>query len=362
MRRTALTRRNVLAGLGSAVATAPLLADDVAKVIGEPAGRIAPRADLVNVLEFEKMAERKLPPPVYASIAGGDRSFFDRITFRPRMMVPTNQLDLTLQMFGEKMFAPIIAGPLAALQTYHPDGEVGMVRAASAAKAWMVVSSESSMSLDKIAADSTTVLWYQVFLEGDRSAVRAKMDRAVQAGCKAICITAGVPFRDSEAKSGPRTLATVSRLSINWDFVDELRKGIKVPILVKGVMTPAEAETAVKRGFQGVVVSNYGGLLTPGLAPPMEMLASIVDAIQGKVPVLIDGNFRRGSDVFKALAYGATAVMIARPLAWGLAAYGTEGAQQILEMLQTEVARVMAQTGKPTLKDIDRAAVKLHEI
>ena len=127
-------------------------------------------------------------------------------------------------------------------------------------------------------------------------------------------------------------------------------------------MTPKEARSAVKRGVQGIVVSNYGGLLAPGMVSSIEMLPSITDAVAGKIPVLIDGNFRRGSDIFKALAYGATAVMIGRPLAWGLAAYGPEGAQQILEMLQTEVGRDMAMCGKLTLKDIDRTVVKLHEV
>jgi 4-hydroxymandelate oxidase len=156
-------------------------------------------------------------------------------------------------------------------------------------------------------------------------------------------------------------LAAISRPAANWDLIDQMRKGINVPVLIKGIMTPEEAEAAVKRGVQGIVVSNYGGLLTPGMASPMEMLPAIADAVAGKVPVLIDGSFRRGSDIFKALAYGATAVMIGRPLAWGLAAYGPEGAQQVLEMLQTEVARDMAHTGKPTLRDIDRTVVKLHE-
>ena len=165
-----VTRRKALAGLGSLVAASPLAADHPPKLIGEPPGRIAPRADLVNVLEFENMAERKLAPDVYATIAGGDRSFFDRITFRPRMMVPTTHLDLTISLFGEKMFAPVIAGPMARLQNYHPDGEVGMVRAASAAKSWMVVSSESSLPVEKIAAESKTTLWYQVFPEEDLSA------------------------------------------------------------------------------------------------------------------------------------------------------------------------------------------------
>ena len=362
MRRTALTRRQALAGFGSLAAASPLMSDQPPKLIGEPPGRIAPRADLVNVLEFENMAERKLAPAVYATIAGSDRSFFERITFRPRMMVPTAHLDLSLQLFGDKMFAPVMAGPLAKLQTYHPDGEAGMARAASAAKAWMVVSSEASMPLEKIAAESSTILWYQVFPEGDLSAVRAKMNQAVKSGCKAICITTGAPFRNAEASSGPAKLAAVSSPAANWDLIDQMRKGINVPVLIKGVMTPEEAEAAVKRGIQGIVVSNYGGLLTPGMASSMEMLPSIAEAVAGKVPVLIDGSFRRGSDIFKALAYGATAVMIGRPLAWGLAAYGPEGAQQVLEMLQTEVARDMAHTGKPTLRDIDRTVVKLHEV
>ena len=350
MKKPVVTRRKALAGFGSLVAASPLIADNPPKLIGEPPGRIAPRVDLVNVLEFESMAERKLAPTVYATIAGSDRAFFDRITFRPRMMVPTTHLDLTISLFGEKMFAPMMVGPIAHLQNYHPDGEVGMVRAASAAKSWMVVSSESSLPLEKIAAESKTALWYQVFLEEDLSAVRAKMDRAVKAGCKAICITVGAPIPNSK-----------TRPTVSWTTIDQLRKGIGVPVLIKGIMTPQEADAAVKRGIEGIVVSNYGGLPTPGMASSIEMLPSIVAAVGGKAPVLIDGSFRRGSDIFKALAYGATAVMLGRPVVWGLAAYGPEGAQQVLEMLQTEVARDMAHCGRPAIKYIDRATVKLHE-
>ncbi len=353
MKKTAVTRRQALAGFGSLAAAAPLLADQSLMLAPEPPGRIAPRTELVNVLEFENMAERKLAPLTYAAIAESDRSFFERIKFRPRMMMPTTQIDLSLSLFGEKMFTPIVAGPIQKMQNYHPDGELGMVRAASAAKAWMVVSSESSVPLQKIAAESKTVLWYQVFLEGDTSALRAKMKVAVKAGCKAICITAGLPFRNDEAKIGPAKLSAMARPAINWNVIDQLRKGLNVPVLIKGIMTPEEAGAAIKRGVQGIVVSNYGGLLTPGMVSSMEMLPSITDAVAGKVPVLIDGSFRRGSDIFKALAFGATAVMIGRPIAWGLAAYGPEGAQQILEMLQTEVARDMAHAGTATLKDID---------
>jgi 4-hydroxymandelate oxidase len=362
MKRIALTRRQALAGLGSLSAATPPISDQLSSLTPEPPGRIAPRNELVNVLEFETMAERTLAPPVFATIAGSDRSFFERITFRPRMMAPTAHMDLSLQLFGEKMFAPIIAGPLAKLQNYHPEGEIGVVRAASAARAWMVVSDESSVPLEKIAEGSKTVLWYQLFLGGEPSALRAKIDQAVAAGCKAICVTAGVPFRNAEAKAGPAKLAATSRLALNWDVIDQLRKGINVPLLIKGIMTPDEAEMAIKRGVQGIVVSNYGGLLSPGMASSMEMLPSIADAVAGRVPILIDGSFRRGSDIFKAIALGAAAVMIGRPIAWGLAAYGPEGSQQVLEMLQTEVARDMAHTGRATLREIDHTVVKLHEV
>jgi 4-hydroxymandelate oxidase len=360
MKSTSFTRRKALAGFGSLVAASPLLADQPASSM-EAAGRIAPRTDLVNVLEFEEMARRTLAPPVFATIAGSDRSFFNRITLRPRMMVPTTHLDLSLSMFGETMFAPILVAPLARLQRYHPDGEAGVAQAASAAKAWMVVSSESSVPIEKITAESKN-LWYQVFLDGDLSVVRAKIEQAVNAGFKAICITAGVPFRGVEARSGPAKLAEIGRPAVNWEVMDTLRKGINVPVLIKGIMTPEEAQAAVKRGVQGIVVSNYGGLLTPGTVSSMEMLPLIADAVAGQAPILIDGNFRRGSDIFKALAYGATAVMIGRPVAWGLGAYGPEGAQEVLEMLQTELARDFAQAGKLTLKDIDPTVVKLHQV
>lgn len=361
MSKVALTRRQALTGLSSLAAAPLALAYVPPQAGGPPSGIIAPPTDLGNVLEFEDMAARRLAPCAYAAIAGGDRAFFERITFRPRMMAPTMNLDLSLELFGDKMFAPIIVGPIAKLQTYHPDGEAGMARAASAAKAWMVVSGEASMPLEKITPESSTILWYQVFLKGDPATARAKVDQAIKSGCKAICITTEFPFPSQEVCSGPPTLSGMSRPPINWDVIDQIRKGVNVPVLIKGIMTAEEAEAAVKRGIQGIIVSNYGGLLAPGMASAMEMLPAVVSGVAGKTPVLIDGSFRRGSDIFKALAYGATAVMIGRPTVWGLAAYGPEGAQQVLEMLQTELARDMAQTGRQTLKEIDCSVIKLHE-
>jgi 4-hydroxymandelate oxidase len=364
-----ISRRNALAGVGSLVAASPLMADQPPKLVGEPAGRIAPRADLVNVPEFEDVAGRRLAPDVYARIAGSDRAFFDRITFRPRMMVPTTNLDESIELFGEKIFAPILVGPTARQQMYHPDGELATVRGASAAKALMVVSSDSSVPFDKIAAEAKTTLWYQVYAEGDLDAVRGRVQAAVKAGCKAVCITVGAQFRNVTDTPNPAKLASMPKTALNWNLIDQIRQGVNVPVVVKGIMTPEDADAAVKHGIQGVVVSNYGGpltssggLLTKGMASSIEMLPSIVDAVGKRAPVLIDGSFRRGSDIFKALAYGARAVMIGRPVLWGLAAYGADGVQSVLEMLQTEVGRDMGHCGKPTIASIDRTVVKLHEV
>jgi len=300
-----------------------------------------PRQDLANVLEFEGVAQHKLAPHAYSMIAGGDRSFFDRITFRPRMMVNTTGLDLSMEIFGEKLLAPILVGPVSHQQTFHADGELAMVRGAGAARTLVVVSSDSSVPIEKIAVEAKTTLWYQIFPDADTNALHSRAQQAVKAGCKAVCVTVGAP--------SPH---------VSWNMIDQIRRGLGVPVLLKGIMTAGDANEAVKRGIEGIVVSNYGG---KGLVSPMEMLPSIADAVAGKVPVLIDGGFRRGSDIMKALAFGARAVLVGRPALWGLAAYGADGVQSVLEMLQTELGRCASQNGKANVKAIDRSLVKMHQ-
>jgi len=337
------TRRQILTMFGSL-----LQAQDTPKLAGEPPGRIAPRDELVNTFEFEAMAQRKLDSATYTAIAGSDRTALDRITFRPRMLVNVTNLDLTVELFGEKMFAPILVGPASRQQRIHPEGELATVRGASAARAVTVVSGRSSAPLDQIAAQAKTSLWYQVFPEPDLSAVRTRVQQAAKAGCKAVCVTVGTPQRPT------------GNPGLDWSGIDRLRQGLSVPVLLKGIMTPEEAHTAVQRGAQGIIVSNHGGRFVPGLAAPIDALASILDAVGGKAPVLIDGGFRRGTDIMKALALGARAVLITRPVLWGLAAYGAGGVQTVVEMLQTEMARNMGLAGKPNLKALDRSMLRIH--
>jgi 4-hydroxymandelate oxidase len=364
MKKTVINRRKALAGFGSLAAVSALAAQQNIskqnpgpKLVGEAPGRIAPREDMANVLEFEDVAARTLASIAYAPIAGGDRTYFDRITLRPRMMISTLEMDMSVDLFGQKMFAPIIVGPIARQQQFHPDGELATARGASAAKAVMVASSDSSFPIDKIAAEAKAGLWYQAFPGAD---AKSQIQQAVKAGCKAVCITVGAEYRNAKPASGPAQLAKMAPAALNWNVIDQLRQGLTVPFLLKGIMTPEEADAAVKHGVQGIVVSDYGSLLTKGMAPAIEMLPSIVDAVGGRVPVLVDGSFRRGSDIFKALAFGATAVMIGRPAMWGLAAYGADGVQSVVEMLQTEVGRDLGHCGTPTIKAITRAHVKVH--
>ena len=340
-----LTRRRALGSLGSLLAASPLLEGQ--ELIGEPAGRITPRAELVNLFEVEAVAKRKLSGAVYSTIAGGDRRAFDRMTFRPRMLVDVQKLDLTTQLFGETLFAPILAGPMSDQQRFHPEGELATARGSAAANTVMIVSSRSSQPIEKIAAQAKTSLWYQVYPEPDIEAVRKRIQQAVQAGCKAVCLTVGAPQPQP-------------RMKTDWSAIDQLRKGTAIPFLLKGIMSPEEAHAAVRNGIQGIVVSSHGDLHTNGLAAPIEMLPSIADAVGGNASLLIDGSFRRGTDVLKALALGARAVLIGRPVLWGLAAYGAEGVQTVLGMLQSELARSMGLSGRPNIKAIDRSLVKIH--
>jgi 4-hydroxymandelate oxidase len=315
-----------------------------------PRVRLPPRDELVNALEFEDVARLKLPPAVFATIAGGDRSPFERITFRPRMMVPAHDLDLSVELFGDTHFTPILVGPVAEQRRYHPDGELATVRGAGAGKAAVIVSSRSSVPIEQIAVQAKTPLWYSVYADGEDNAP-ARVRQAVAAGCKAVCITIGASLNGGRAT--PRTRA-------DWKAIDQIRKGLHVPVLIKGVMSAQDARTAVEQGAHGIVVSNHGGVASDTLSP-IEVLPSIGDAVGGKVPVLIDGSFRRNSDIVKALVFGAKAVLLARPVMWGLAAYGAEGVQTVIEILQTDVARNMGALGAPTLKDLTRTMVKVHQ-
>jgi len=361
MSDTKLSRRKALGSVGAIVAGTVVgsklggdesLAQQRERAPWEPplTPRLAPREELVNLLEFEEEAKKKLQPATFALVAGGDRALFDRITLRPRMNIPTTDMDLSVTLFGEEHFTPIIVAPVADQKRFHPDGEIATAKGAAAGKALMIVSSRSSVPLAEIAAVAKPSFWYQVYASD--SAAKQQVQDAVKAGAKAIVVTVGA----SHAANGPRPATPAS---INWSAVDAIKQGVSVPVIVKGITTPAEATAALQHNVQGIVASNFGGLLNSKDAMILT-LPNIIDAVGGKVPVLTDGSFRRGTDTFKALAFGAQGVLIGRPIMWGLAAYGEAGVQSVIEMAQTELGRYMGMCGKVNLKALDRTAVKVH--
>ena len=285
------------------------------------AQRLPPVEELVNTLEMEAMAERKLAPAVFAEIAGSDRSGFDRITLRPRLMVNTLGMDLSLDLFGQRLFAPILIGPTALQGRFHPGAEKSMAEGANAAKTAVVFSANPTIPFD-----------HPVWLQLD------PVQHAIPASAKVLILTAPV----------------------DWATFDRVRKTTKLPLLMKGIMSPKDAQLAQQRGAYGIIVSNYRTPSVPGLAQPIEVLPAIAAELSNKVPILIDGSFRRGSDILKALALGASAVLLGRPPLWGLAAYGAKGVQQVMEQLQSELARDMAMCGKVTLRQLAPDLVKIH--
>jgi 4-hydroxymandelate oxidase len=352
------SRRLALGVVGTAVAAgmvgAALQSQDAQAqaptTLRTPAPRpaLAPRAELVNVLQYEAQARLVQGAAAMAPVTGSDRTVTDRITLRPLWCIPTRDLDLTASLFGDQHFTPIIVGPMADQRRFHAEGEVAMARGASAAKAAMVISSESSVPLATIAQAATTPLYVQVYAGSPR--VKAVLAQASAARAKAVFVTVG-----TASASGPAA-------PIDWAGVEAVIKGTSLPVVVKGITTPAEAREAVKRGAKGVVVSNWRGGNAAALRGTLLMVAPVVQAVGAQVPVLVDGSFRRGTDIVKALGFGAKGVLIGRPVMWGLAAYGADGVQGVVEMLQTETARYMCMCGRPSLASVDSSLVRVHGV
>ncbi len=382
-----MTRRNALRNLAVLAAGSPLLRAQ--QEIQYTPERLPLLTDLVNVLEFEPVAKSKLSRETYDFVAGGvddeatlrrNREAFQWFTLRPRMLVNVSKLDLSLELFGQKIAMPILVSPTGGQGLSHPEGELAMARGAGQLQTIMCVSTNSTFPIDKIAAAATGPLWFQLYPGDDRDASRERVERAVAAGCKAVAFTVDTPY-DSNRERLRRLRTTGSspaaalrprrgpevpsqyRLNrrptaeLTWPFVAELNSYAKVPVLIKGILTPEDARLAVQHGAGGILVSNHGGRYLGAAPSTLEVLPGIVDAVAGKIPVLIDGGFRRGTDVLKALAIGAKAVMVGRPSLWGLAGYGQAGVVRVLELLQSELALAMGLSGHPNLASIDRSAV-----
>jgi 4-hydroxymandelate oxidase len=349
--------------------------------------------DSLTLDDFEESARELLPPMVFDYYAGGsgdewtlreNRRAFDRWIIRPRVLVDASDMDLRTRVLGQAVPFPILLAPTAFQRMAHDEGELATARAAASLGALMVVSTIATVSLEEI-AHTGVARWFQLYVLKDRDLTAELVKRADAAGYSALVLTVDAPLlgrrlRDernaftlppgiglANLEGTGLPVVAGSGLSsffldrhdptLNWESVAWLRSLSSLPLVLKGVLTAEDARLAVEAGADAVVVSNHGGRQLDGAPATMDVLPEVVEAVSGRTEVLVDGGVRRGTDVLKALALGARAVLVGRPYLWGLAVDGEAGVRRVLEILRDELTLAMALAGQPSVGGIDRSLV-----
>ncbi len=333
--------------------------------------------------DFESIARERLSHMAFEYLAGGagdeatlrwNRKSYERIRLRPRVLEDVTAIDTRVELFGATMPAPILLAPVAYQRLFHDEGEVASVRGAGRAGATFVVSTASNCCIEDIAAAATAPLWLQIYIQEDREYTRDLVERGRAAGVKALCLTVDTPVvgtRNRQARANfhmPAGLGTPhldaanrdrlsvvspKRVAVTWADVDWLRSIAGLPLLLKGILDPDDAARAIDHGADGILVSNHGARNLDTVPATIDALPHIAARVSGRVPLLLDGGIRRGTDVVKALALGAKAVLIGRPYAYALAAGGADGVAHLLEILREELETVMALLGRSRTADLD---------
>jgi 4-hydroxymandelate oxidase len=347
---------------------------------------------LVNVREFEALARERMTPSAFDYYCGGagdertlsenERAFGD-ITVWPRVLVDVSRVDPSTTVLGTAVRSPVLIAPTAFAKLAHPEGEVGIARAAAAVGTIMTVSTLASATMEEVAAAADGPRWFQLYVYKDRGVTEELIARAEASGYRAIVLTVDTPVlghRERDSRNGftlpdgvsVRNLETCSTVidgagrwaagssftayihslfdaSLTWSTIEWLRETTRLPVIIKGVLRSDDAELAVASGASAIIVSNHGGRQLDGAPATVRALPPIVAAVDGRAEVYLDGGVRRGVDVLKAVALGARAVLVGRPCLWGLAADGQAGVARVLEILGNELAQAMALAGVPNV-------------
>ena len=353
----------------------------------------------INLFEYETLATQQLPQMALDYYASGawdemtlrdNRVAFERYKLRPRMLVNVSDRDLSTRLFGQSLPLPILIAPMAFQCLAHPEGEIATAKAAAKVRSVMVLSTLATKSMQEVASvRKQAPQWFQLYVHRDRALTRALVERAHALGFQALCLTVDTPFvgrREKDIRnqfalpSGMElaNLATLTDLEIphrtgesglfayfaeqinpalTWADLEWLQSLSPLPVVVKGILRGDDAIRAVEHGARGVIVSNHGGRQLDGAIASIDALSEVVAAIGDKAEVLVDGGIRRGTDVLKALALGAKAVLLGRPVLWGLAVGGEAGVQHAIELLRDELDLAMALSGCAKLQDIDPSLV-----
>jgi 4-hydroxymandelate oxidase len=352
--------------------------------------------DALDVFDFEPVARKNIPPAHWGYLVSGvdgeatlkaNRDAYSRYQLHARRMVDVSKIDISVELLGTRFDSPIILCPVGAQKAFHPEGEVAVARAAKARGHLQILSTVTSTGVEEVIAARGAPVWFQLYTTSSFDITTKLVRRAEAAGCPAVAVTVDLPAgRNLEtalrwARTDTRTctachapggspfftrpmfsqldatgLSTTSS-SLTWDFIKRLKDVTKMKVLIKGLESGADAKLAVANGADGIIVSNHGGRATDTGRGTLECLPEVVAEVRGRVPVIVDGGVRRGTDVLKALALGATAVGIGRPYVWGLGAYGEAGVDRVLELLDNELRLAMVGVGARNLHEITRASI-----
>jgi isopentenyl diphosphate isomerase/L-lactate dehydrogenase-like FMN-dependent dehydrogenase len=358
---------------------------------------IASANDALNVFDFELVTRKTLPPAHYGYLATGvdddatllaNRTGFSKIQIRARRLVDVSRIDTSMELFGTTWKTPIVLAPVGSQKAFHADGEMASARAAGARGHLQILSTGSTISVENVTSAWGGPIWYQLYPTDTWRITQALVKRAERAGCPVLVLTVDLPFgRNTETEvrfrqSDTRQCASchqpgwagyfrrkpmfdgldltgvsMAAPGLTWDVVRRLRDITKLKLVLKGIETREDAELAVRHGVDGIIVSNHGGRAQEGGRGTIDCLPEVVDGVQGKLPVLIDGGFRRGTDIFKALALGARGICIGRPYIWGLAAFGQAGVDKVLDILTRELVLMMRHAGTTSVGKIDRSFI-----
>jgi len=368
--------------------------------LGDTGAPVASAAEAINVFDLHEVARRNLSPAHYTFLSQGvehevtlrrNREAFSEIALVPRRLVDVRELDTRRELLGGTLSSPIALAPVGAQRAFHPEGELAVARAARAKDHLQILSMGSSAGLAEVSRERGRPVWFQLYAPRVWPVTRWILREVEDEGCPAVVLTVDVmgvvagPNRDrmqrfrradnpdcqschsliswaERAVRGASGLAGAAGVDLadwlsdlmilDWDTVDRIRDATSMKLLVKGILTPEDARLCVEHGVDGIVVSNHGGRAADlGLAT-LDVLPEIARAVDGRIPILVDSGFRRGTDVVKGLALGASAVCIGRPYAWGLAAFGQAGVEAVLSILRDELAETLKQIGAPSLDAI----------
>jgi 4-hydroxymandelate oxidase len=381
------------------LAASPLLAELWAQEPSAPA--ITSPKEALDVMDFEQIAHRVLPPAHWGYMSSGvdddltlkaNIAAYKHIQLRPHRLVDVSKTDLKIELFGTTFDSPIFICPVGGHKMFHPQGEIATAKAARSKNALQILSTQTSTPVEDVVQARGSSLWYQLYMPTHWEDTEKLVRRVEAAGCPVMawtvdlfggrntetfsrfqrmdtrdcstCHTVGPGGRIGRGSGRAPMFVGLSGSGINpptasWSDVDRLKKLTRMKLLLKGIETGEDARLAVEHGVDGLIVSNHGGRATEDLRATVDSLPEVLDAVRGRIPVLVDGGVRRGSDAYKALALGAKAVGIGRPYTWGLAAFGELGVERVLDILNAELQRTMRQCGTPTIEQITSSSVRV---